>query len=48
MQVDEAAEAAGERLLQIERDPILREDLSERLDCPKCPEVVKMRLFFSV
>jgi hypothetical protein len=40
MRVDEAAESAGEGLLEIGRDPSLQVDLSKRLNCPKCPEVV--------
>jgi uncharacterized protein len=48
MRVDEAAESAGERLLEVERDPDLKVNLSKRLECPKCPRVVMMRHFFSV
>jgi uncharacterized protein len=48
MRVDEAAESAGERLLEVERDPDLKVKLSKRLECPKCPRVVMMRHFFSV
>jgi Zn-finger nucleic acid-binding protein len=47
MRVDEGDESAGESLLEIERDPSLQVDLSKRLYCPKCPEVVMMRHFFS-
>jgi Zn-finger nucleic acid-binding protein len=47
MRVDETDESAGEGLLEIERDPNLKVDLSKRLNCPKCPEVVMMRHFFS-
>jgi len=47
MRVDESDESAGEGLLEIERDPDLQVDLSQRLSCPRCPEVVMMRHFFS-
>jgi Zn-finger nucleic acid-binding protein len=47
MRVDEVDESAGEGLLEIERDPNLHVDLSKRLNCPKCLEVVMMRHFFS-
>ena len=47
MRVDEAAESAGEGLLEIGRDPDLEVDLGKRLNCPKCTEVVMMRHFFS-
>ena len=48
MRVDETDESVGEGLLEIERDPNLAVDLSKRLSCPRCPEVVMMRHFFSV
>lgn len=47
MRADEADESAGEGLLDVARDPNLEVDLSERLHCPKCPEIVMMRHFFS-
>jgi Zn-finger nucleic acid-binding protein len=47
MRADEADESAGEGLLEIERDPNLEVDLSKRLNCPKCLEVVMLRHFFS-
>jgi len=47
MRVDESDEATGEELLEIERDPDLDVDLSKRLNCPKSPEFVMMRHFFS-
>ena len=47
MRVDERDESAGEGLLEIERNPDLAVDLSYRLECAKCPEVVMMRHFFS-
>ncbi|MCA1687604.1 MAG: zf-TFIIB domain-containing protein [Actinobacteria bacterium] len=48
MRVDETDESTGEALLGIARDPNLKVDLSKRLNCPKCPEFVMMRHFFSV
>jgi Zn-finger nucleic acid-binding protein len=48
MRVDETDESAGESLLEIERDPNVRVDPNERLDCPKCGGVVMMRHFSSV
>jgi Zn-finger nucleic acid-binding protein len=47
MRVDESDESAGEGLLEIARDPGLEVDLSKRLNCPKCHDVVMMRHFFS-
>jgi hypothetical protein len=47
--VDEAAEAAGEGLLDVERDRSLEIDLDRRRLCPKCTDgVVMMRHFTSV
>jgi Zn-finger nucleic acid-binding protein len=43
MKVDEADESAGEGLLEVARDLGVHVDLSERLYCPKCPDVVMMR-----
>jgi Zn-finger nucleic acid-binding protein len=48
MKVDESHESAGEELLHIERAPDVSVDHSRRLSCPKCPDVVMMRHFFSV
>ena len=45
---DEPAESAGEELLDIERDPSVQVDHEQRLNCPKCGDVVMMRHFFSV
>ena len=47
MKVDEADESAGEGLLEVALDPGVHVDLSERLNCPKCPDVVMMRHFSS-
>ncbi len=48
MRVNESHESAGESLLEVERDENLDVDLSQRLHCPKCRDVVMMRHFFSV
>lgn len=48
MRLDEPDESAGESLLDTARDPDLHVDPSKRLHCPKCPEVVMARHFFSV
>ena len=45
---DEPHEAAGEPLLDIERDESIVVDHTERLKCPKCDDIVMMRHFFSV
>ena len=45
---DEPHESAGEELLDIEQDPSITVDRSQRLKCPKCDDVVMMRHFFSV
>ena len=46
-QVDEEQEAAGERLLEIERNPKLVVDFTRKRDCPRCAGVKLMRHFFS-
>ena len=50
MKVDESHESAGEELSNIEGDPAVLStiDHTKRLSCPKTPEVVMMRHFFSV
>jgi uncharacterized protein len=50
LKVDESHESAGEELLRIEGDPAVLGalDHTKRLSCPKNPEVVMMRHFFSV
>jgi len=45
---DEPHEAAGQALLDIERDPNVTVDHTKKLNCPKCDDVVMMRHFFSV
>ena len=46
-QVDEEDEAAGEPLLNIQRDERLVLDRSRKRECPLCPDVKLHRLFFS-
>jgi Zn-finger nucleic acid-binding protein len=50
MKLDESHESAGEELSYIEGDPRVLSTLehTKRLSCPKTPEVVMMRHFFSV
>ena len=45
--VDEEAEAAGEPLLEIERDSRIVIDNSRKRDCPRCSQVKLHRHFFS-
>jgi Zn-finger nucleic acid-binding protein len=45
--VDEVHESAGEKFLEVERDPVLRPDLSRRIRCPRDGEIM-MRHFHSV
>ncbi len=45
---DEPHEAAGQTLLDIERNAELVLDHANRLKCPKCEDLVMMRHFFSV
>ncbi len=45
--VDEVHESAGEKFLEVERDPTLRPDLSKRVYCPRDGEIM-MRHFHSV
>ena len=40
--VDEQHEAAGEHLMQIQRDPAIRVDSARKRDCPRC-EGIKLR-----
>lgn len=47
MRVDESDESAGESLLETARDPDLEINLARRLHCPRCPEMVMVRHFFS-
>lgn len=46
-QVDEQHEAAGERLLNIQRDPALQVDFIRKRDCPRCAGIKLKRHFFS-
>ena len=45
---DEPHEAAGEELLAVPRDENARVDHTARRRCPKCPDTMMMRHFFSV
>ncbi len=45
--LDERHEAAGESLLDIERDPAVEVDHEHRRNCPSCEDMVLMRHFFS-
>jgi len=45
--VDEEEEAAGEPLLQIQRDPKLVLDTQRKRDCPRCADMRLHRHFFS-
>jgi Zn-finger nucleic acid-binding protein len=45
--VDEGHEATGEALLDIEHDDRIEVDHSKRRNCPKCPDMVMRRYFFS-
>lgn len=46
--VDEPHEAAGQALLDVERDEKIKVDHSRKRNCPKCNNTVMMRHFFSV
>ena len=45
--VDEETEEAGERLLEIESDPLIVVDSLRKRDCPRCPGIKLSRHFFS-
>lgn len=45
--VDEEEEAAGERLLLVDRDPQVKVDSTRKRECPKCAGVKLQRHFFS-
>src|SRR5215207_6202257 len=45
--VDDVHESAGEKFLEVERDPTLHPDLSKRIHCPRDSEIM-MRHFHSV
>lgn len=46
-QVDEKRESAGERLIEIRRDPKIIVDSSRKRACPRCPEIKLQRHYFS-
>ena len=41
--VDEPHESAGEKLLEISKNPDVKVDHEKRINCPKCKDVVMMR-----
>ena len=45
--VDEEHEAAGERLLNVQRDERVHVDFSRKRQCPRCTEMILQRHFFS-
>ena len=45
---DEPHEHAGEALLEVEIDPNVNVDHSEKRNCPRCENIIMMRRFFSV
>ena len=45
--VDEEHEAAGERLLNIQRDEQVHVDFARKRQCPRCTEIKLQRHFFS-
>src|SRR5213592_2268753 len=45
--VDEQNEAAGERLLEIQRDPAVMVDPKRKRECPRCAGIKLQRHFFS-
>ncbi|MHC4624485.1 MAG: TFIIB-type zinc ribbon-containing protein [Planctomycetota bacterium] len=45
---DEPHEAAGEELLEVERNESVVVDHTKRLNCPKCDGMIMMRHFFSI
>ncbi len=47
MKFDEPHERDGEALLDVEVDPTVQVDASQRRECPRCPGIVMMRHFFS-
>lgn len=46
--VDEAHEAAGQGLLDLDRDDSITVDHEKRRNCPKCGDQIMMRHFFTV
>jgi Zn-finger nucleic acid-binding protein len=46
-QVDEQSESAGERLMEIRRNPTMVVDSSRKRACPRCREIKLQRHFFS-
>jgi len=46
-QVDDQEEAAGEKMLHVQRDPAVQVDLTRKRACPKCEGVKLQKHFFS-
>jgi Zn-finger nucleic acid-binding protein len=46
-QVDDQTETAGERLMELRRDPKVVVDFSRKRPCPRCADVKLQRHFFS-
>jgi len=46
--VDESDEVAGDRLLEMDRDPEVEVDHDADRNCPECDDIVMMKRFFSV
>ena len=46
-QVDEQTETAGERLMEVRRDPAVVVDFTRKRACPRCVDVKLQRHFFS-
>jgi len=46
--VDETHESAGEKVLEVKRNPDVQVALENKRMCPKCENVVMMQHFFSV
>ncbi len=45
---DEPHESGGQDLLEVEKDPSIHVDHTQRRQCPKCDDIVMMRHFSSV
>src|SRR5690349_25124944 len=46
-QVDDQAEAAGEAMLNIRKDPKIQVDMTSKRTCPKCESIKLKKHFFS-
>jgi len=45
--VDDQHEVAGDKVLHLQRDPMLTVDFARKRDCPRCDGIKLMRQFFS-